>query len=93
MINSIKLIYFKGCPEAKIAQEALSKAGIQGVEEILQDHLPEDSRYRKYTSPSILVNEQLLYGMESTNSKPACSLDLLNFFDEKSFIQKLKQYL
>lgn len=89
-MNRIKLIYFQGCPEAKLAKEALAKAGVEGVEEIIQDGLPKDSVYRKYTSPSILVNENLLYGIETTSSKPACSFDLLNFFDEKDFIQKLK---
>lgn len=93
MINSIKLIYFKGCPEAVTAKNALDSAGIKGVEEILQDELPEDNKYRKYTSPSILINDELIYGMISTNSRPGCSFDLLNFFDEKSFIEKLKQYL
>lgn len=93
MINSIKLIYFKGCPEAQTAIKALSKAGIHEVEEILQDNLPVDSKYRKYTSPSILLNEELIYGLETRNSKPACSFDLLNFFDEKNFIYKIKTYI
>lgn len=59
-MNSIKLIYFKGCPEAKTAREALYNAGIQGVEEILQDNLPVDSRYRKYTSPLNVPDSMIL---------------------------------
>lgn len=70
----LKLVYFKGCPNADKVRSALATTGHQ-FDEIKQDDLPPRHPLKNYSSPSILKNNEILYGT-STGSEGGCSLEI-----------------
>jgi predicted thioredoxin/glutaredoxin len=71
-MHKVELIYFQGCPNAERAREALRNAGRTDFLEINQSEIEEKSPYKKYSSPSILVDGKLVAG--SPASAGACSV-------------------
>jgi len=69
-----KLIYFKGCPNTKVAEQRLGELGIR-FERICQDLIPEDSPYKFYSSPTLLKGDAVIFGA-ITGSDGGCSVDL-----------------
>lgn len=74
----LKLIYFKGCPEAKNARSALLNAGVEKFEVVVQEKLNSDDPYLLYSSPSILKGDEILYGQKLTKNTSACSYQKLD---------------
>ena len=72
-MSAIKLIYFDGCPNAKHARAALLTAGTYDFEVVKQNELAEDHHFKRYSSPTILKNEQIIFGSESGNA--SCSFE------------------
>lgn len=72
-MSAIKLIYFDGCPNAKHARAALLTAGAYDFEVIKQNELAEDHRFKRYSSPTILKDEQIIFGSDSGNA--SCSFE------------------
>lgn len=72
-MDNIKLIYFEGCPEAKNAKSALLSSGISDFEIIEQGTLNEDHPLKRYSSPSILKNGELILGSKLAPGASACS--------------------
>ena len=56
----LKLIYFKGCPNAKRLEYLLGKLG-RKFKSIDQADLPKSHHYKKY-SPTLLLNDQVVFG-------------------------------
>jgi hypothetical protein len=67
-----ELVYFPGCPHIERARKALLSSGILGFNEISQSNLPLNHPYQGFSSPSIVVDGELLIGTASSSS--ACSL-------------------
>lgn len=72
-MTDVKLIYFKGCPNAEKALSALKATKIPFTP-IEQTALPSGSPYKLYSSPTILNGEAILYGSKSGEGG-GCSLD------------------
>ncbi len=70
----LKLIYFEGCPNAKNAKLALEQAGCD-FEEIDQGSLPERHPMKCYSSPTILLEDEIIFGTK-TGSAGGCSLEI-----------------
>ena len=74
MIDLI-LISFEGCQNAEKARKLLRTYGLD-FEDVIQDDLPENHPHRKYTSPSILKEGQVIYG--TTSIELGCSISAWN---------------
>lgn len=57
----LKLIYFKGCPNAKRLEYLLGKLG-RKFKSVEQSDLPKSHPLRKYSSPTLLLNDQVVFG-------------------------------
>lgn len=85
MPKKVQLIYFAGCPNSDKAYELLERSGVP-FEEIVQDYLTDENPYRHYSSPTILVDGQIVLGSEA--SSQSCSVmnlsvaELLKRFQE-----------
>lgn len=71
-MKKAELIFFKGCPNAQTAKTALGKCGIAYVE-VIQDDLAQGHPYRKFSSPTILMNGKVVIGTEQTGDA-GCSI-------------------
>lgn len=71
----VKLIYFEGCPNADKVRRNLTEAGIE-FSLVRQDDLPTDDPMRRYSSPSILKDDQVMFGAMTDAGGGGCSLDL-----------------
>lgn len=80
-MNEIKLLYFEGCPNAVRVKEMLLQMG-HAFQEIRQDRLSENDPLRKFSSPTILKDHEIIYGT-SARAEGACSLELPTFVDLK----------
>ena len=57
----LKLIYFKGCPNAKRLEYLLDKLG-RKFKSIEQSDLPKGHPFRKYSSPTLLCDQKIVFG-------------------------------
>lgn len=90
-MNSVKLIYFKGCPEAGKLRSALFRAGISNYQEVLQDELPKGHSYLKVSSPSVMKDDELIYGVRTCNESSSCTYDMISPPDEEKLVLRLKE--
>lgn len=74
-MSQVTLIYFEGCPNAEKARRVLEASG-KPFTEVRQDDLSDDHPQRAYTSPSILADGEIIYGMLATDA--GCSILPLN---------------
>jgi hypothetical protein len=74
-MNSVKLIYFKGCPNYETARNLLLQLGYH-FKEIDQGDLPENHSFRNYTSPTIIKNKKLICGEKMDSFQGGCTLQL-----------------
>lgn len=84
-MNVFKLIYFKGCPNAQPAQDLLTEVGIV-YQTICQDQLDESDEFRNYSSPTLLKNDQIIFGTHATGG--GCSMPLPSKTELLLLIQK-----
>ncbi len=68
----IELIYFSDCPNVEKARNAIRASGVTEFSEVEQDKLSTESLYRRFSSPTILVNGKIVAG--SQNGAAACSM-------------------
>jgi hypothetical protein len=66
----VELIYFLGCPNVDRARSAIRTVGVPFTE-VDQDQLPPGHLYRRYSSPSILVDGEIVAGAKTG---AACSI-------------------
>jgi len=86
----VELIYFAGCPGVPRARALLEGSGLNHFAEISQEGLEEGHPYRRFSSPTILVDGQIIAG--SSNGAEACSfIDWENAELKKHF--KLRQLI
>ena len=90
-MDNIKFIYFNGCPEAKNVRSALLVAGIYDFEVIVQDQLPSGDPHLKFSSPSVLADNELIYGIRTDGERSSCTFDVINFVDDKNLIERFRQ--
>ena len=68
----LKLVYFEGCPNAPKAVNLLESIG-EDFERINQETLPPADPYRNYASPTLLLNDRIVFGA-ITDGSGGCSL-------------------
>jgi len=74
-MRQVKLIYFEGCPNAEKTKKALHRAGVD-FETMCQDELPESHPYKSYSSPTILKENEVVFGSRTGTGSGGCSLDM-----------------
>lgn len=62
LMPNVKVIYFRGCPRAQVAMQAIEATGVMDAEYVVQDELSANDPQLRFSSPSILVGEQVIYG-------------------------------
>lgn len=92
-MEDIKLIYFDGCPEAKNVRSALLIAGIYDFEVIVQDKLASGDPYLKFSSPSVLAGNELIYGLRTDGERASCTFDVINFVDDQKLIARFRELI
>lgn len=90
-MDDIKFIYFEGCPEAKNVRSALLVAGIYDFDVMVQDKLQEGDPYLKFSSPSVLAGEELIYGIRTDGERASCTFDLINSIDNQKLIERFRE--
>lgn len=90
-MDEIKFIYFEGCPEAKNIRASLLVAGIYDFKVIVQDQLPEGNPYLKFSSPSVLAGEELIYGIRTDTERASCTFDVVNLVDDKKLTERFRE--
>lgn len=83
--EELKLIYFKGCPNAKHARAILLQTGVS-FDVVIQDELPQRDKLLQFSSPSIIRNEEIILGQKLTEGSSAYSLEKI---DEKQLKNKI----
>ncbi len=84
-MSAVKLIYFDGCPNSKHARALLLSSKID-FESVKQDELPDNHTYRTYSSPTILRDEDVIFGQKLEPGVSACSFER---FDEDKIRKSL----
>ena len=82
-MKTIQLIYFQGCPNAMPMKEKLTQAGAGQIDEFIQGELPVGHPYIGYSSPTVLLGEQVLFGAKTDADQGGCSLSLPNLGEVK----------
>lgn len=76
----IELVYFDGCPNAERARESLQVAvgGAQGGDAWSEWNLSDEAtpeRFRRFGSPTVLVDGEDVTGSDDENAAMACRAD------------------
>jgi hypothetical protein len=74
-MDQIKLIYFSGCPNYEMAKHLLINSGYD-FETVNQNDLSESHPFKRYTSPTILKNENLVIGEKTDSPLGGCSTQM-----------------
>ena len=75
-MKSFLLIYSDSCPNYKLARQMLEELGLAFVE-INQDDLHEGCWGKNFSSPTLLVdNDLILFGGETDSEQGACTRTL-----------------
>ena len=68
------LIYFSGCPNVEAARNALLEMN-EPFDEINQDQLSPGDPLLKYTSPTVLLNGDIIFGASTDGESRGCSAE------------------
>ena len=83
-----KLVYFRGCARIDEARALLKRAGVNFVE-IRQEALPETHFLKRYSSPTLVIGEEVIFGTQIPEGSSACSTELPKLTDLKQRIKIL----
>jgi|GEM_PF-4857619 len=83
------LIYFIGCPGIEPLKQALKKEQLS-YQEIVQGDLPPHHPHKSLTSPSLVLNGQLVWG--EFLSGPSCGCSYSPFSPE-TIVREVKKLL
>jgi hypothetical protein len=86
-MKKLILIYFKECPNANHAIELLSRGALK-YQTIIQDELASKSPYLNYTSPTLLCQDQIIFGSATGSGSGGCSLTIPTL---EEIIDRIKQ--
>ena len=89
MNEQFTLVFFRGCPNAELARQLVSDLKISCVY-ILQDDLSEGDPLRSYSSPSLLVGDQVVFGALTGKNSKGCSLVVPRVEEIKQTILELR---
>lgn len=75
-MSALRLVYFDGCPNAEAVRAALRNAG-HPWDEVRQDDLPDGDPLHGYTSPTVLLGQDVLFGIATSDGQSGCSVQPL----------------
>lgn len=84
-MSRLTLIYFRDCPNVGRARKLLKESGFE-FRELVQDDLSPESRLKRYTSPTLLAEDRLIFGGELGQGGTGCTMTIPS-------VQQLKQLL
>jgi len=87
-LNRLTLIYFRDCPNAGRARQLLQDLGFE-FQEVVQDELSPDSRLRRYTSPTLLSEDRLVFGGELGQGGTGCTMTIPSAQQLKKLLAEL----
>jgi len=75
-MKRLSLIYTSSCPNYKPIRQMLEEIGLAFIE-INQDQLHEGSSDKNFSSPTLLIdNDIIIFGRETDSSEGACTTNL-----------------
>ena len=88
-MKRLSLIYASSCPNYKPIRQTLEEIGLAFLE-INQDQLHEGSSDKNFSSPTLLIdNEIIIFGGEIDSSEGACTTNLPDREELKNIINGL----
>ena len=88
-MKRLSLIYASSCPNYKPIRQILEEIGLPFIE-INQDHFHEGSSGKNFSSPTLLIdNDIIIFGGETDSSEGACTTNLPDKDELKSIINGL----
>ena len=88
-MKSLALIYSSSCPNYKPTRQMLEEIGLAFIE-INQDHLHEGCFGKNFSSPTLLVdNDIVIFGGKTDSSEGACSINLPDKEELKNLLNGL----
>ena len=73
-MTKLKLIYFEGCPNAEKAISLLEQTKISDYQKVVQDTLAKDDVMQGYASPTLLIDNKIIFGAIAGDG--GCTLNL-----------------
>lgn len=83
-----QLVYFEGCPNSEKLKSNLEEVGLTSFELIEQGSLEPGHPLKKYASPSLLRDGELLVGALTGSSEGGCSLCLPSVEELKILLER-----
>ena len=74
-MEKVTLITFAGCPNAERARTLLREIGV-AFDDVVQDDLPPNHPNRSFSSPSILLGDEVISGSKLDAGGSGCSFGL-----------------
>ena len=88
-MKRLSLIYSGTCPNYKPIRQMLGKIGLAFIE-INQDNLHEGCFGKNFSSPTLLVDDDIIiFGGHTDSSKGACSINLPDTEELKNLLDGL----
>ena len=88
-MKRLSLIYASSCPNYKPIRQILEEIGLPFVENN-QDHLHEGSSGKNFSSPTLLIdNDIIIFGGETDSSEGACTTNLPDKEELRNIINRL----
>ena len=88
-MKSLSLIYSGSCPNYKPTRQMLEEIGLAFIE-INQDGLHEGCFGNNFSSPTLLVNNDIvIFGGETDSSEGACTTNLPNKEELRNLLNRL----
>jgi hypothetical protein len=88
-MKSLVLIYSSSCPNYKPTRQILEEIGLAFVE-INQDCLHKGHFGKKFSSPTLLVdNDIIIFGGKTDSSEGACSINLPDKKELRDLLNRL----
>ena len=81
-MKNIKFVYFDGCPNAQKVLNILMDLGVE-FEEIEQTSLPDGNEFKNYSSPTVIVDDKIVFGAEAEGGGCSLNLPTADFFKSK----------
>ena len=77
-VKRISLIYFSDCPNYQPVRQMLIEIGLP-FKEINQDNLDVGCRGKRFSSPTILLDDEIIvFGGKTDSPDGACSINMTN---------------
>lgn len=81
-MKEIEFVYFDGCPNAEAICSMLIELKVD-FEKIEQNSLPKGSKFKNYSSPTVMVDGEIIFGSRAEGGGCSLNIPTIEFFEEK----------